>query len=492
MSDRTLAIPLSVSPAATASGAAPARPVAARTKLLLEAPVLSTLLRLSAPNILNLLAIAGMITFDGLFVGYLGPEALAGVSLAFPFVMLIQHTAASGMGGGVASAIARALGAGKRDVADALVFHAFILALALAAAFSTVLLLGAPFVFRWMGGHGAMLSAGLAYANVAFAGAVSVCLLNLLGSAVRGTGNMGLPAGVIVGSVIAHVLISPALIFGWGPIPALGPAGAGWGLVIPFGVGSLVLIAYLRSSRSLVKLVFRGVPLRRRLFAEILKVGVPGLINVTINNLSVVLLTGIAGRLGTDVAIGYAMGARLEYILIPLAFGIGTAIVAMVGTNWGARQYRRADKIAWTGAATVGAVCAVIGVLVAVFPGLWMGLFTDDGGIGRVGARYLQIVGPIYGLYGVGMAFYFATQGFGSVAWTVTANAFRLLVNTGCALVAIYWLELGVTGFCVSIAAGFAVYAGLTAIAVLRVKRPMAGIERRQAARSRIRSEVPR
>jgi Na+-driven multidrug efflux pump len=71
---------------------------------------------------------------------------------------------------------------------------------------------------------------------------------------------MGLPAGVIVGSVIAHVLISPVLIFGWGPFPALGPAGAGWGLIMPFGAGSLVLLAYLRSPRSLVTLAFRGCP----------------------------------------------------------------------------------------------------------------------------------------------------------------------------------------------------------------------------------------
>src|SRR5215469_10163969 len=303
MSDRSVAISsLAFSSSATTSPAV-ARPTAVRTKLLLEGPILSTLLRLSAPNVLNLLAIAGMITFDGLFLGRLGPDVLAGVSLAFPFVMLIQHTAASGMGGGVSSAIARALGAGKRDVADALAFHTFVLALALAATFSTVLLFGAPFVFQWMGGHGEMLSAALAYANVAFSGAVSMCMLNLLGSAVRGTGNMGLPAGVIVGSVIAHVLISPLLIFGLGPMPALGPAGAGWGLIIPFGAGSLVLLAYLRSPRSLVTLVFRGTPLQWGLFAEILKVGVPGLINVSITNLSVVLLTGTAGRLGKGVAL---------------------------------------------------------------------------------------------------------------------------------------------------------------------------------------------
>src|ERR1700676_4925298 len=210
MTDPSISDPPSpYSPALVPKPATAARPVAARTKLLLEGPIFSTLLRLAAPNVLNLLAIAGMITFDGLFLGRLGPDVLAGASLAFPFVMLIQHTAASGMGGGVSSAIARALGAGKRAAADALVLHTFVLALALAAAFSAVLLLGAPIVFRWMGGHDAVLSAALAYANVAFGGAVLICMLNLLGSAVRGTGNMALPAGVILGSVIAHILISP-------------------------------------------------------------------------------------------------------------------------------------------------------------------------------------------------------------------------------------------------------------------------------------------
>jgi putative MATE family efflux protein len=473
MSDQMLAnSALAFSPAVATSPSS-ARPVAARTKLLLEGPILVTLLRLSTPNILNLLAIAGMITFDALFLGRLGSDALAGVSLAFPFVMLIQHTAASGMGGGVSSAVARALGADKRDVADALVFHTFVLALALAAAFSTVLLLGAPFVFRWMGGHGNALSAALAYANVAFSG-VSICMLNLFGSAVRGTGNMGLPAGVIVGSVLAHIVISPLLIFGWGPMPALGPAGAGWGLIISFGGGSLVLLAYLRSPRSLVTLVFHGAPLQPKLFAEILKVGVPGLINVIINNLSVILLTAISSYLGREVAIGYAMGARLEYILIPLAFGFGTAIVAMVGTNWGAKQYARAYRVAWTGGATVAAACASIGLIVALFPGLWMGLFTSDAEIVRVGVLYLQIVGPIYGLYGLGMALYFATQGFGYVIWTVTANAIRLVASTGCALVAIYWLDLGAIGFFVAIAGGFCAYAALTSAAILRVKQASA------------------
>src|SRR3954451_22858573 len=383
-----------ITPASLSAPTTPRPAAAARTKLLLEGPIFPTLLRLAAPNVLNLLAFVGVIVFDGFFLGRIGTNALAGASLAFPFVMLVLQTTNSGMGAGVTSAIARALGAGKRERADELVFHALLLALVLGVVFSSLMLLTAPFIFGWMGGRDEMLSDALAYANVAFGGAVCITVLNLLGNAVRGTGNMSLHASVLVGCVIAHIALSPVLIFGYGPISALGPAGAGWGLVIPFGVGSLIMIGYLRSSRSIIRLNFHGMMPRWALFADILKVGVPGLINTAITNLSVVVLTGIAARMGRDIAIGYAMGARLEYIMQPIAFGFGTAIVAMVGTNWGARQYARARAIAQTGVMTVAAVCGAIGVTVAIVPALWLGLFSDDPDVFRVGGLYLHIVAP--------------------------------------------------------------------------------------------------
>ena len=152
----------------------------------------------------------------------------------------------------------------------------------------------------------------------------------------------------------------------------------------------------------------------------------------------------------------------------------------MVGTNRGAGQHRRAREVAWTGAVTVAATCAAIGVLVAVFPTLWLGLFSDDRDVVRLGTSYLRIVGPIYGFYGLGMALYFATQGFGNVVWTVAANAARLLTSAACASIAIYGLGLGAPGFFVSIAVGFCAYAALTLAAVLRVKDPP---ERRAAQR---------
>lgn len=123
-----------------ASSGAVVRPVSTRTQWLLEGPIFPTLLRLSLPNFLNLFSIAALITFDGVFVGRLGMDALAGVSLVFPFVMAVQHVAASGMGGAVSSAVARALGAGARDRADALATHAFALAIGLAVVVSSLML----------------------------------------------------------------------------------------------------------------------------------------------------------------------------------------------------------------------------------------------------------------------------------------------------------------------------------------------------------------
>ena len=454
---------------------APLSPAPARTRMLLDAPILPTLLRLAAPNVLNLLAFAGMITFDGFFLGRISTNALAGASLAFPWVMLILQATNSGMGAGVSSAVSRALGAERRDRADDLVFHAFLLALAIAAVFSTVMLLGAPFLFQWMGGHDEMLSDALAYANVALGGAVCICVLNLLGNAVRGTGNMTLPAGVLIGCVLAHIALSPVLIFGLGPIPALGPAGAGWGLVIPFGVGSVVMIGYLRSRRSIVRLKFRGIVLRRELFTDILKVGVPGLLNISITNVSVAVLTGIAGQLGPETAIGYAMGARLEYILQPVAFGFGTAIVAMVGTNWGAGQYRRAREIAWTGAGTIALLCGTIGATVAIHPALWINLFSDSAEVARIGALYLRIVGPVYVFFALGLGLFYVALGVGSAVSAMNANAVRVIVSAGGGLVAIYGFDLGVSGFFAAVAGGFCIYAALLVHSVTGLKTPDLG-----------------
>jgi putative MATE family efflux protein len=347
------------------------------TRLLLEGPIAPTLLRLAAPNVVMLVAQVAISILEAYYVGWLGADALAGVSVTFPLVMLMQTMSAGGMGGGVASAVARALGAGRRADASRLLTHAIAIALVMAGLFTVIVLGAGRAIYHAMGARDGAMAAALAYSNVIFAGAAAVWLFNTLASAVRGTGNMLLPAGVVLGGSPLLVTLSPALIFGWGPFPRLGVTGAALAVVAYYVAGVLVLFAYLASGRSLVRLS-PTLRFERSSFAAILRVGAPSLINNVMTNLTVVILTALVGPFGTFALAGYGMGVRLEYLLIPLVFGFGSALVTMVGTNFGAGQRTRARRVAWTGALMAAGVTEAIGLAAAVFPHAWLGLFSNE------------------------------------------------------------------------------------------------------------------
>jgi putative MATE family efflux protein len=441
-------------------------PGAARTRRLLEAPVTPTLLGLAAPNVLVMVLQAVVTTLDAVFVGWLGPAALAGVSLVYPLVMLMQTMSAGGMGGGVASAVARALGAGRRAEAQALAGHAVVIALVMAALFTGGLLLGGPAVYRAVGGTDEALEAAVSYSRVIFGGAITVWLVNTLGSIVRGTGTMALPAAVMAGAGIVYVALAPALVLGWGPFPRLGVAGTATANVTSFGLAALVLAGFLCSPWSPLRLPVRGLRFQRALFWEILRVGAPGSLNTALTNLTVVLMTALVGPFGTAALAGYGMGARLEYLQIPLVFGLGSALVPMVGTNVGAGQIARAERIAWTGAGVAAAVTGSIGLAAAAVPRAWLGLFTTDAHVQTVGATYLLIVGPAYGFFGFGLALYFASQGAGRLAWPLTAGFARLTIAAAGGWFAGNVLGLGLPGIFAAMAVALAVFATTMATAI--------------------------
>ena len=396
------------------------------TQRLLDGPIAPTLLRLAAPNVVMLVAQVAISILEAYYVGWLGADALAGVSVTFPLVMLMQTMSAGGMGGGVASAVARALGAGRRADASRLVTHAIVIALAMAAAFTVLVLGTGGAIYHAMGARDGALAAALAYSNVIFAGAAAVWLFNTLASAVRGTGNMLLPAAVVLAGSPFLVALSPALIFGWGPFPRLGVTGAALAVIAYYIAGVLVLFTYLVSGRSLVRLS-ASLRFERRLFGEILRVGGPSLVNNVMTNLTVVLLTALVGPFGTFALAGYGMGVRLEYLLIPLVFGFGAALVTMVGTNFGAGQRARARRVAWTGALIAAGATELIGLGAALFPHAWLGLFSNEPEVLAAGAAYLRVVGPAYGFFGLGLALYFASQGAGRLLWPLLAGSVRLV-----------------------------------------------------------------
>ena len=410
-----------------------------RTRALLDAPILPTLLRLGAPNVAVMLAQAGVGLIETYFVGQLGTDALAGMALVFPLVMLMQTTSAGAMGGGIASAIARALGARRNADANVLVLHAVVVALGFGLLFTAAMLGGGRWIYTRMGGAGGALDAALSYSNWVFAGAVLVWLFNSLAAVIRGTGNMGLPALVTCAGVPLLVPLSALLIFGFGPVPALGIVGGAVALLLYYLAGSLVLALYLGSPHSLLRPAMRGLRLRWALFRDILRVGLAGSVSTVSTNLSIAVVVALVGAFGSAAIAGYGTASRLEYLLIPLVFGLGAPLVAMVGTCIGAGLRERALRAAWIGAALSFAMAESIGLWAAAFPHTWLRLFSDDPAMLEAGTLYLRSVGPLYGFFGLGLVLYFASQGAGKLLWPVLANLLRLAVAALGGWLVLHW-----------------------------------------------------
>ena len=425
---------------ATASPAPDAAPMNPRTRRLLHGPIIPTLLLLAWPNVLVMMAQASTGLIETWFVSRLGTDALAGMALVFPGFMMMTMLSAGAIGGGISSAIARALGAGRRDDANALVLHAVLINLVLGAAASLVFLAYGRPIYAAMGGEGASLDAAMRYSNVVFAGNVLVWLMNALASAIRGTGNMLVPSLAICAGIVLLVPLSPALIFGFGPIPALGIAGGGLAVVLTAVLMISVLAWYILSGRSVIRLGWTR--LRWPLFADILRVGAVGAISTLQTTFTVALTTALVGTAGgPDAVAGYGTGARLEYLLIPLVFGLGAPMVALVGTNIGAGQQRRALRIALTGGALAFVITEAIGIAAAIWPEAWLGLFGSSPSMLETGVAYLRTVGPTYGFFGLGLSLYFASQGAGRLGWPLLAGLVRMIIAVGGG-----WAVLSVTG----------------------------------------------
>lgn len=416
------------------------RPVSPRLRSMLEDPIVPTLLRMSGPNVVMMLALASTSLIEMWFLAKLGTDVLAGVAVVVPVLMLMQNMSQGAVGGGISSAIARALGAGDTALADSLARHAVVLSAVIGLVFTVLLLSVSTPLLRFLGAEGASLAAAKEYGHIVFAGLVLTWVMSALASVIRGTGNMLMPSAVICGGAVLLIPICAGLIYGVGPVPPLGVAGGAWALVAYQALGTLVLGWYCLSGRNAASL--RPGPLHWAPMRSILAVGGLACINPLLTNGLIASTTAIVGAYaGTQALAGYATAARLEYLLIPLAFGLGGPLVALVGSNIGAGQPERARRIALAGGAMAFVAAEVIGVAAAIWPETWLRLFGTDETLLETGAQYLRVAGPFYGFFAMGFALYFASQGARRLKWPLLAGAMRLGIYAG-----VGWLILHVTG----------------------------------------------
>ncbi|WP_237717291.1 MATE family efflux transporter [Cupriavidus basilensis] len=204
----------------------------------------------------------------------------------------------------------------------------------------------------------------------------------------------------------------------------------------------------------------------RALFTRILSVGLVACALASVANLSTILVTAELRHYGTAAVAAYGISARLEFLMIPLAFGVGSALTALVGRAVGAGDWATARRTAWAGALMALAVAGAVGATVGLAPEAFAGFFTKDAEVASIAARALSWVAPAFGGFGLGMALYFASMGASRMGWPIAAGISRIALAAGGGWLLANVAGMGLDGHFLGVALGITAYGVVTAFGV--------------------------
>jgi Na+-driven multidrug efflux pump len=348
------------------------------------------------------------------------------------------------LGGGFVTTVARTLGTGRMEAASEYAWYAVALGVPLGLVTTAIMLALRPSLYGHMGISGHALAIAHLYSSIIFSGAILLWLFNLLMAVVRGTGNLMVPVIVVCGGALMLIPLSLALIFGAFGYQGLGPAGGAVAMLTYYGLGTLANAAYLWGRFGVLKPSFRIPKLSLTPALAVLRIGGMSTVVSASTNLTLAIVTAYVAMGGVEALAGYGAGSRLEFLLVPLAYGIGGPVGIVVSANLGAGQIERAVKASWIGVLIACALTESIGLAAAAFPRAWIGIFSQDPDVLQVGAEYLHRVGPFFGFFGLGYLLYC----IGQATRRMETAAFAALLRAAIAVLGGYvviWFKADVT-----------------------------------------------
>ena len=437
-----------------------------RTQEFLTQPVMPLLIRMSAPNTVAFFIQSIVVLTEVWFISKLGTNSLAAVALAFPLLMITQTMSGGALGGAITSAIARSMGANDIDKAERLIWHSVVISLGGAFTFLLFFLLFGEQLLFLLGGRGDILEESYTYCSYLFLGGLILWLSGSMSAVLRGMGNMRFPATLMICTSFLQVFLSGGFILGWYGFPQIGVPGAAIATLISAFVMVIIIFLKLMSESIPVKLRMRQLILSRDLFNNIFEVAIPASVSPLLTVGTILVLTGLVGTFGTEALAGYGIGSRVEFLMIPLIFGIGTAMTSIVGANIGAKNIIRAETVGIYGGTSAGVVSIFIGLTLALFPDDWIQFFTDDMKAFEVTKLYIQIVGPFYIFQGIGLSLYFASQGANAMKWPTIATIARFLIASIGGGISVHWLGFGIGSIFISSAIAMMIFGTMIFVSI--------------------------
>ena len=405
-------------------------PNAAPVSPLVGAPLAPTMLRMAIPGVIGALIFTLLNTVEASYLQKIGTDALAGVALMFPLIMLAMMFSAGAIGGAVSGHIARALGGGDHHQASRVLASAIMISIVGGAIMAFVVLALGPLFYHAGSGNAVVADAARSYAWIIFPFMPLIWLTNMLCSVLRGCGDMVRPA------IVAAVIVMSYMLLGWLLIP---DAQAGLLLAIQRAAWAMAGAYFVSTLLALFFILQKSQPIRLQLSSfswsatqAVLRQGLVASAQSTMTIAYAMVATALFGRFGVEWTAGYGLAVRLELIMVPIIFGIGSTLIAIVGAYVGAGQRDKAIRIAWLGVLINALIVGVIGVFMALQPSLWCDTLASEQTVAAHCRQSLRVMAPTYAFLALGLGSYFASQALNTLLWPVTGAFLRLaIVATG-------------------------------------------------------------
>jgi putative MATE family efflux protein len=383
---------------------------------------------------------------DTYWVGQLGSAALAAVTISIT-IRWVLNSLANGLGIGGMAVVARRIGAREQVAAEHATWQTILLGLMVSVLLAVVGLLVARPLLQLLGADAEVLPLGLSYLRVSFAGIFTIILVFSINAMLRGAGEARLAMQVLFLATATTVVLEPVLIFGWGPVPALGVAGSAWAFTLGFGAGLVLQLVVLLRGRALLRINLHDLRPDFPLMGRIVRIALPSTVQMTLRSSSRLIVIGLVGAYGTFATAGYGVANRLLLVALIPCFGLGNAAGTLVGQNLGALKPDRAERSAWWVSGYSAGYMAVVALVLTIFAPSLIALFDPTPQVVAYGSECIRVVAwsMIASAAGVVLA-----RGFDGAGNTVPAMTINLLTLWVLELPLAYglsrWLGLGVTG----------------------------------------------
>mgnify|MGYP000185735758 FL=1 len=406
---------------------------------------------LAVPMFLEMIMESVFAVVDIFFVSKLGADAIATVGIT-EGVMTVIYAIGSGLAMGTTALVSRRIGEKKKEEAGSTAFQAILVGLAVSLLIAVPGIVFAKPFLHLMGGSETMIEEHYFFPAIIFGGNLVVMLLFIINAVFRSSGDAAVSMRVLWFANIINIILDPILIFGFGPVPAMGLKGAAIATTTGRGLAVIYQFYLLTGGKHRITLFWNSLQPKLKVMYKLLKVSAGGIMQNLIATSSWILLLRIIAVAGPEALAGYTIAIRI--IVFPLlpAWGISNAASTLVGQNLGAKHPGRAEKSVWITSYVNMGYMLVAGILLVVFPAFWIGLFTDEAAIVESGVLALRIISLGFVFYALGMVMMQGFNGSGDTLTPTKINFFCFwLLEIPLAYILAISLNMGLSGACLSI-----------------------------------------